>query len=50
MSKSLPLKKHNRLLFFVRLTSCPSDSCSFFMFSRHFVLLPRPGNDITSMM
>ena len=30
MSKSLPLKKHNRLLFFVRLTSCPSDSCSFF--------------------
>lgn len=35
MSKSLPLKKHNRLLFFVRLTSCPSDSCSFFMFSRH---------------
>ena len=22
----------------------------FFMLSRHFVLLPRPGNDITSMM
>ena len=50
MSKSLPLKKHNRLLFSVRLTSYPSDSCSFFMFSRHFVSLPRPGNDITSMM
>ncbi len=33
MSKSLPLKKHNRLLFFVRLTSCPSDSCSFFLCS-----------------
>ena len=30
MSKSLPLKKHNRLLFFVRLTSYPSDPCSFF--------------------
>ena len=29
MSKSLPLKKHNRLPFFVRLTSYPSDSCSF---------------------
>ena len=50
MSNSLPLKKHNRLLFSVRLKSYPSDSCSFFMFSRHFVLLPRLGNDITSMM
>ena len=50
MSNSLPLKKHNRLLFSVRLTSCSSDSCSFFMFSRHFVLLPLHGNDITSML
>ena len=35
----------------VFLHSCyPSDSCSFFMLSRHFVLLPLSGNDITSMM